>query len=115
VTEIDRTQVLQDLLMLRTPVPEAAQRLKEIPWDSDVGLVTLTRTDGRRLLDAYLDGSLGDEAVEQWANAIEGRDDIEMEEGYEALLKDFVFELATPEITRRITRSTATEWRRRLD
>ncbi len=110
----DRIKAIQDLVKLRTRLPDAISRLKQFPWDSEVELVTLTRTDARRVLREYLEGPLSADSVEEWANAVEGRDDIGFEKGFEALLKDLVFELATPDLTQRITPLRATEWIRRL-
>ncbi|MDQ6713731.1 MAG: hypothetical protein M3Z28_11170 [Candidatus Dormibacteraeota bacterium] len=114
MTDVNRREALQDLLHLRKPVTAAARLLKSFPWDSDHPLVTLTRGDARNALDRYLDGAISTEELEQWANAIEGRDDIGFESGSEELLKDFVFQISTPEITRRLGKAVATEWRERL-
>jgi hypothetical protein len=110
----DRHEALQDLLSLRQPLPAAIEAVKKYPWDSDVALVTMTRTDALRLLDAFTSGRLTAGECEAWANAVEGRDDIDLEEGAEAVLKDFLFELATPEASRALTHDTAAAWRQRL-
>lgn len=111
---VDRAEALRDLVQLRTPVRTAADRLKSFPWDSDVHVVVLTRADARRLLDSYVRGELTASAVEAWANAVEGRDDIGFELGFEGLLKQFLFDLATPELATPLTHGTATDWLSRL-
>jgi hypothetical protein len=110
----DRIKAIQDLVKLRIQLPDAISRLKQFPWDSEAELVALTRTDTRRLLHEYLEGALSADSVEEWANAVEGRDDIGFEKGFEALLKDFVFELANPDLAQRMTPSHARDWIRRL-
>lgn len=114
MTGLDRAEALRDLLLLRQPVEKATSVLKSFPWDSHKQLVALTRADACNALDRYLDGHLSSEELEQWANAIEGRDDVGFEPGSEALLKDFVFQMAMPEITTAVTQAVAADWRDRL-
>jgi hypothetical protein len=115
MTKVARVAALEDLVSLRLPPAEAKRRLHAFGWDSDDELVALTRGDLIHVLDEYLLGSLTDEEVGLWANAVEGRDDIGFEEDFEAVIKDMVFQLATPEITTPLTPAAALEWRRRLD
>ena len=75
------------------PPAEAEQRLREFGWDSDEQLVTLRRADVQRVLDQYLLENLSAKALELWANAIEGRDDIGFEDGFEGAIKHTVFQL----------------------
>jgi len=114
MADTQRKRVLQDLVMRRRPVSEALLRLETFPWDSETELVTLTRADALRLLDEYLRGELTSDSCEEWADAIEVRDDIGMEEGFDDLLKSFIFELANPAINERLTQSKAEQWKGRL-
>lgn len=100
--------------MRRGLVSEALLRLRTFPWDSETELVTLTRGDALGLLDEYLRGELTRASFEAWAEAVEVRDDIGMEEGFEDLLRSFIFELANPEIDGQLTKSKAEHWKRRL-
>jgi hypothetical protein len=115
MTNAPRIIALEDLVSLRVPPAEALQRLRAFGWDSDEHLVTLTREDLQRVLDRFLQQKLSAAGVELWANAIEGRDDIGFEEGFEAIIKDTVFQLATPEITKTLTMTAAQEWRHQLE
>lgn len=110
----DRIEALRDLIELRIQLPEAILRVKQFSWDSKVELIVLTRIDAQRLLGEYLEGKLSADSVEEWANAVEGREDIGLETGSQALLKNFVFELANPYITHQLTPLLAIEWMRRL-
>jgi hypothetical protein len=105
-----RREALESLLLLRDPVQAAIQRVSSFPWDSEVRLAVLTRADAHRVVTGFLEGSLSAEECEEWANAVEGRDDVGLENGSEELLKEFLFELGTPELTRPLTQSTAKEW-----
>jgi hypothetical protein len=115
LTKVSRVAALQDLVLLRVPPADAQRRLRAFVWDSNDALVTLTVEDLLRLLDEYLRGNLTNGDVEQWANAVEGRDDVGFEENREAVIKEMVFQLATPEITAPLTPAAALEWKRRLD
>jgi hypothetical protein len=61
-----------------------------------------------------LEGELTTADAEQWANAVEGRDDIGFEQGYEELLRTFVFEVANPVLAEPITENYARAWKMRL-
>jgi hypothetical protein len=99
---------------LRTPIDEAVARVKALPWDSESALVNLTRRDGEHALALYLHGAVSGQQIEPWASALERRDDVGLEPGYELLLKSLLFELATPEMTRPLTVATARDWATRL-
>jgi len=49
-----------------------------------------------------------------WASTIEHRDDIEIEEASRDVLNELIFELATPEVNRPLTRELARDYIRRL-
>lgn len=108
-----RVDALEDLLLLRLSPIEAQQGLRAFAWDSEV-LVTLTRHHLVRVLDQYLDERLSAAAVELWAEVVEGRDDIALESGYEDLLKETIFQLATTVINTELSPSKAQELRLRL-
>jgi hypothetical protein len=114
MTDLERKKAVEDLVVRRGPVSEALLRLKRFPWDSDTELVILTRADALRLLDEYLQGKLTSDSCTEWADAVEVRNDIGLEEGYEDLLKDFIFELANPKINVPLTPSSAGKWKTRL-
>lgn len=115
MTDVARIAALEDLVTLRVPPVEAQQRLRDFGWDCADELVTLTRGNLLHVVDEYLLGNLTGDDVAQWANAVEGRDDIGFEEDFEAVIKDMVFHLATPEITAPLTPDGALAWKRRLD
>jgi hypothetical protein len=109
-----RLQALEDLVTLRTPIAEAAARLRDFPWDSEIEYVTLSRLDAERVLDAVIEDRLDAPAVCAWANAIEGRDDIGFDADHEDELKEFVFAMANPEINGRLSPEVASRWKARL-
>lgn len=68
-------------------------------------LVTLLTADLRAVLERYANGELSDRDVENWANLVEGREDIQVEEND----KEVLFELANPELTQQLSRARALE------
>jgi hypothetical protein len=68
----------------------------------------------KRVLDMYLRGELTNSEVEEWADAIESRDDIGYGSPTDHRLKQLVFKLANPLLTEKITPATATAWRAAL-
>jgi hypothetical protein len=114
MTTDDRREALRNLIDLKEPVADAARRVREFPWDSDTELVILTRLDLAGILDLYLQGKLDGSELEQWAEALEGRDDVGYEGQAVALLKQIIFELANPEITSQLDSKRAREWKEGL-
>jgi hypothetical protein len=110
-----RAAVLRDLVELRIPPTEAAHSLRSFGWDSCRELVTLGRLDARRVLDQYSRGDLNAEDCARWADALEGREDLAFEAGFEDLLTNFLFEVANPEINGSLSVQFVERWRAALD
>lgn len=109
-----RRAVLLDLIELRLAPSAAVAAVRELPWDSDVELVLLTRAHVVAMLQRYLRCELNEADLEAWADAVEGRDDIGAEPGDEELLRAFVFETANPMIAEPISDAFARRWVERL-
>lgn len=95
----DRIKALRDLIELRRPIPLAISHLRRFTWDSDAQLVTLTSNDLIRILDVYLAGKVSTTEVEEWAETLEGRDDIAYDPKHTYILKQIIFGLANPLLT----------------
>lgn len=78
--------------------------LKTYPWDIPEALVSLDASDILSILERFLQGALTAEDVEQWANALEIREDVECRDEQ---VKEALFELANPSITEPLTRDRA--------
>lgn len=110
-----RAEAVGDLVELRVPVEQAAAALARFPWDSDEELHVLTRADALRLLKRYKRQELTVVECQRWADALEGRDDLGLEDGFEDTLKEFLFQIATPELTEPLTPHVATRWEATLN
>ncbi|MDJ1180421.1 hypothetical protein PJF56_16280 [Roseofilum sp. BLCC_M91] len=94
-----RTQWLNALLNFNQPIGEIVPHLHDFGWDSDTPLVVLNRQHLCSILQRYLDRKLSAEDLEDWANTIEGREDIAYDDEDEELLETLIFELANPLLT----------------
>lgn len=111
----NRAQALRALVQLRGELGAAITALALYPWDSSDELVKVTRNDLVRVLNAYLNGDLTARDWGRWADALEGRDDIGFDEGSDELIKEFIFESATPELFEPLTPQLARRWLSRLE
>ncbi len=90
------------------PILGTAQReLSQFPWDSESELVELKLADIKRVLQAYAEGRCGEDFVERWADAVEGRDDIGYELMHNLRMKEILFQLSNPDIEGRLTKAAA--------
>ncbi|MBB5159621.1 hypothetical protein [Saccharopolyspora phatthalungensis] len=90
---------------------EAIAELRTFPWDCDEELVTLGPSELRTAIEKFLVGNLSAQELEDWANAVEGRDDIDFapEE-----MTDLVAEIANPLLFEAITPESMTNLANRL-
>jgi hypothetical protein len=109
-----RRRVLTAILAQDGELASNLAELGALGWDSDVDLATLTREHARRLLDAFLARQVSAVECQLWAEALEAREDVGFEAGYEELLKRLIFELANPDITEPLTAPRAADLRSQL-
>jgi hypothetical protein len=109
-----RKNALLSLLCLNRPLDDALGQLHQFSWDSDTELVVLKTSHVQSVLDRFVAGELTSLDVENWANAIEMREDIGIKPGSEALLNQIIFELANPVICAEITHAFAKQLLARL-
>ncbi len=105
----ERERILLRLVEASDAIQNIQKDLSNLPWDSDKPLVTLTRPDVVRVLHRYLGEAMSSNDVEGWANAIEGREDIQYEIGYEEPLSEVIYQLANPLLTVPLTTASAEE------
>jgi hypothetical protein len=98
----ERAEILETLLGCRTAPEQALRRLRSYPWDSEV-LVYARADHLLSVLRRFQAGELGAAEVEEWANAIEMRDDIGFEAGSKEVVRDAIHALANPELAGPLT------------
>jgi hypothetical protein len=111
----DRKELVLDVVQLRRPLHAAIQALGQLPWDCDEELVLLGPFDALRVMSRYLSGEMTSKDVDDWANALEARDDVGVEDGARDLLEDFIFTMANPLLTEPLTPQAASVWQARLE
>ena len=110
----EQAEVLKSIVAFSHTVAELQQAVSCLPWDSPTPEVSLTRTDASSVLQRYLDGAISSRDIEEWANLIEGRDDIAFEAGCIEALTELVNELGNPVTMGALTFERAEAWLRRL-
>ena len=110
-----RTATLRALIKLETATGAALTALAGYGWDSGEDLIILTTTDLKRILNRYLGGELTEDEWQLWAEALEGRDDVGFEGETGELIKEFIFQSATPEIFEPLSPLLARKWLSRFD
>jgi hypothetical protein len=109
-----RIEAILDLIQIRRPISEATEVLLRFPWDSEEELATLRRGDILTILNYFESGKLSAAECGEWAEALEGREDISLESGFEDLIKDFLFEVSAPEINGPLTANGSILWKERI-
>jgi len=102
---MDRVGLLAELLGYERPIGDVLADLAPYGWDSDETLADLKDSHVRHVLARYLQTGFSTTQVEEWANAIECREDI----GYEPNSPegDVIFELANPDMTAQLNPARA--------
>ena len=104
---IQRRNAIHALLGFEGTLEQLKTSLGAFRWDSEKELVLLSVAHLGKTLEKYLGGSLSTEEVEEWANLIEGRDDIGFDPSNREVIRDVLYELANPLLTRPLTPETA--------
>ena len=99
----ERQKLLQSLLNYTSEPVAVQQALQAFPWDVDEALIELRPNHITSVLARYLNQELNAEQIEDWANAIESRDDIDMSDA----LIEVIHQLANPILTTPLTKEEA--------
>jgi hypothetical protein len=107
----DRAKLLDDLLNGRCS--ESQSDLNSLPWDWEgAPLAVLTSDHINGQLNNFMTGSISSAQVGDWANSIEGREDIEYDP--ESEIGRVLNLLANPEINDSLTHQVAVQLVARL-
>ncbi len=105
-------QLLNSLLKLDRPLTEILAPLNALDWDSPQIFVILKPQHITRILQSYLNHQITELEVENWANAIESREDISTEN---ERLEQIIFDLANPLLTNPLTPQLAHHYLTQLE
>jgi hypothetical protein len=87
-------EYLNALVNFDQPLSTILPILKTFPWDSSEAIITLKKEHLRDILDRYLNNALSATDLENWADAIECREDIAYKIDEEDIINDIIFYLA---------------------
>lgn len=104
---MSRSKLLNELLNMNSPINDIYNELNKFSWDSEEELVSLTKKHIFKILKNYQQGIISAEEIEDWANAIENREDIGRENSYKDLIDEILYELANPYLTEKMTKERA--------
>ena len=111
----DRSKFLLELIRFPASLDEVKTRLSQLTWESEDELVVLRPEHLVSILQKFAHREISAAEVEEWANLIEGREDIGFEARSEEACSESLHELANPLLTRQLTPKSAAEWIERLE
>ncbi|HKZ60614.1 MAG TPA: hypothetical protein VJ547_12335 [Candidatus Thermoplasmatota archaeon] len=97
--------MLQDLVELGGPLLRLLGDLAKYGWDADEPLFEVRPEHVGAVLKRYCDGTLSETDVEDWANALEVRDDLAFNP--RGTVRELTFELANPTLQGKLTKQRA--------
>ena len=106
----ERVRLLRDLVQCIAPTADTAEALSRFPWDVEEPLVVLMPNHCVAVLDRFLRGELSSGQVEQWANALEVREDLDFQS---EIVGEVVHRLANPVLEGPLTAAAAKQLRSR--
>ncbi len=93
---MNRHAVLSSLIQFNEPVTRLKVALESLPWDVDHPIITLTKDNVTAILHRFTAGEFDAGVLEEWANLVEGREDIQFEPEHAEAISDAIFRLANP-------------------
>nr|WP_300311505.1 hypothetical protein [Halomonas sp.] len=100
---MNRFDALRDLIGFNKPVSVLSDTLKNYEWDYDGEPFIITPLYVRKILIRFLNKEFSAQDLEDWANLIEGREDLEFEEAYNDEIENIIYSLANPVLQGEIT------------
>lgn len=89
----NRSELLEDLIYMRLPINEVLAELSYYSWDSDEIYIVVVRDNVINILESVLHNKISLQDLEDWANAIESREDLNFES---IEIENIIEELANP-------------------
>lgn len=102
----DRASILTNVIQIKSDLNRLKTELDYYPWDSNELLVTISKEDFAQVFSRAISGEVTFTQLEDWANILEGRDDIDFEVSQ---MEDLIFELANPYLNGEINKARLEE------
>ena len=94
-----RASILSNVIAFTKSLDELAKELCRLDWDCPNEVVSMSSQDLINILDRFLQDDINKKELEDWANLIECREDIDFQKGVESI----IYNLANPELEGVIT------------
>jgi hypothetical protein len=95
--------VLKNLVQLSKPLNVLSKELAELDWDYEGEPFIVKISHIKSVLGRFLSGEIDEKDIEDWANLLECREDIEYEQAVHTQLEEIVYTLANPALEGDIT------------
>ncbi len=99
----NRKELLQNVLEYNSHFKLSAETLKSLNWDYNDEPAFLEKKHLKNILSHYLRGHLTTHNVQEWAEFLEVREDVDYRLQDEKLLSEFIHVLANPELEGNLT------------
>lgn len=93
---MDRLEVLKQVISFERPVEDLALRLSQFDWDYEGQPLIIHGSHIREVLNRFLAGEINEKDLENWANLIECRDDLDFDDRQRDVIENIIYCLANP-------------------
>ena len=100
---MDRLSVLKDLVAFNKSINELSSMLSQLSWDYDGRPLVVHSSEIKIVLERFLSGDCSAKELEDWANLLECREDLELEEQKFEAIENVIDCLANPVLQGEIT------------
>lgn len=100
---MDRLAILKNLVSFSKPVSELSEMLSQLEWDYEEQPLIVNASDIRSVIERFLVGEYTAKELEDWANLIECREDLEFEKMCLEAIESAIDSLANPALQGEIT------------
>jgi hypothetical protein len=111
----NRKQLISNLVYLTESLETIKVKLLILPWDSEEELIKLDTNNLINILRRFIDGSISKHTLIDWANMIEGRDDIGFEPSSSKTVREALNTLANPELNGPVDENKVLQLIRKLE
>jgi hypothetical protein len=102
----NRIDILKDLVFYNGDLSVLKKELSQYSWDAEKPYLVITKPQLLKVLIKCIDQIITFQNLEDWADAIECRDDLDFESEE---IQEIIFELSSPEINGEITKERLQE------
>lgn len=110
----NRIEVLRRLIAFEGSIKLVQSDLSDFEWDYNREEIILLSRDLEVVLKKFCDGDISENDLELWANLVECREDIGLEENHEDQLSRIIFHIANQKINGPVDFTIAKDWIKKL-